>query len=795
MAVEERPTPKSIPIAGAGSTASAQVAQGNDGLLRSVGAIQQALNSFANEVSIITSRQERMGLPTIGAVPSGPSRQEITSAVREAVRESIPSGERKSPPQPTHRRIADPAMEEQSKPESDLEGAEPVRSRYDEFAERRDFFKDPRTGGFSLRNLRQKVGEAAMERAGNFEWGDQLHWTPHGWRDPQTGQFAGADRVASFLRKEKVVGAAREFTRGLASGQTLRQAGMGALPGSLARGAGWIGAGFMAANTVGDFLETQRAQNAEWQSILGGGQRDAIGQRIEQRLFGLSQFGVMDSEQAQAAFRSVSETGMVGEERSNALNFVMQNYRQLGMSVEESMELVRIAAETGTESLQGVAQSLRQVSESAVEAGVNAEKARKMFIGQYESLLSLTGSGVGSAQLASALTSASVGLGRDMAGYGINFDDPMYLSRLGATQFGGATFNQMLAMAGTFEGQMQLLQGAERLMQQDLSLMFTGGGLQRALSLIEQHRDPSTGQVPDSSIDTIVNELLADPNNGFIPAQRMPSVLQTLGLDAQDIRGSLRFVIRSLAGQYRPSQELAEQAKSMEAQQLDQRSVQAAQAVQFHGHRGSDRGFGKDTQFHEEARRAQDSVNRGFLNLGIGFLGADDEGQRVQEAYDAFMASTGMYGGIVGEIAGDSTIRSQIDKVKVMTPEGERIVDLWTAIEYYGDQVMRGDVSVVQGSAAGATLAEVAGQGFADSDFQVTSATEGPVKGQTIEDFQAELDKQRRRGEDVGTVVIGLTPDARRILNVQATGPVTIEDDWSTVTQHLSSNQLPSGNP
>src|SRR5690606_23027147 len=208
-----------------------------------------------------------------------------------------------------------------------------------------------------------------------------------------------------------------------------------------------------------------------------------------------------------------------------------------------------------------------------------------------------------------------------------------------------------------------------------------------------------------------------------------------------------RFVIRSLAGQYRPSQELAEQAKSMEAQQLDSDSISAAKLAQHRGERGSDRGWAKDTTFHDESRRSQDSVNRGFLNLGIDFLGADDEGQRVQEAYDAFMASTGSYGGIVGEIAGDATIRSQIDKVKVMTPKGERIVDLWTAIEYYGDQVMRGDVSVVQGSAAGATLAEVAGQGFADSDFQVTSATEGPVKGQTIEDFQAELDKQRRKGE------------------------------------------------
>src|SRR5690606_19857600 len=126
---------------------------------------------------------------------------------------------------------------------------------------------------------------------------------------------------------------------------------------------------------------------------------------------------------------------------------------------------------------------------------------------------------------------------------------------------------------------------AERLMQQDLSLMFTGGGLQRARSLIEQHRDPSTGQVPDSSIEIIVNELLADPNNGFIPAQRMPSVLQTLGLDAQDIRASLRFVIRSLAGQYRPSQELAEHGESMEAQQLEQRSASAAQLAQHRGER------------------------------------------------------------------------------------------------------------------------------------------------------------------------------------------------------------------
>src|SRR5690606_27889102 len=203
----------------------------------------------------------------------------------------------------------------------------------------------------------------------------------------------------------------------LARGGALRQAAantLGMLPGgtALLRGAGAVGAGLYVADKIGDFFESQRAQNAEWQRIMGGTNLEAVGERWNQRMFALGQFGVLDSEQAAQLYRGVAETGMRGADRTIAQDFALDAYKQLGMTIQESMQIIKVAARTGQESLYGVAGALRQVTEDAREAGINAAEARQRFIQTWTDASNFLGGGPTAVATSLGLSSAITGMGR-----------------------------------------------------------------------------------------------------------------------------------------------------------------------------------------------------------------------------------------------------------------------------------------------------------------------------------------------------------------------------------------------
>lgn len=788
---EPRPQPQ-IPIAGiaqglAPANGEMTILSGLDGVVRTQGAIAQQMQQIANDMTVLVSRQGQMyGIRASAESTQGVSQREITTALRDAISE-IPAAFEKA--ERRDRREARPSQVRVAGERDEVEEENiPRPQSLSEYERTRDFFRDSR-GNFSLRNARRWAGGKLHERIQNRTWGEQLTWTPHGWKDAE-GKFVSASRAAEFLSREKKVGAAREFARALSQGQTLRSAGMGAMPGALARGAGVVGAGLFAANQIGNFMESQRAANAEWQSIMGGGQADAIGERIQQRLFGFQQFGFMDSEEAQRLYRGVSETGLRGSDRDMAMSFALDNYREMGMSVKQSMEIIQEAAKTGSTALGGVAEALERVTESAAEAGVNADQARQSFIRSWKQATDVLGGGSAAAQLAGAETAAITGLGPQFADVSLGLADPTVMRRVGTAVFGGAGLNEVAGMimeGGA--GREQYVAGRMELLDRDIQRLFRSPeGYQYAQQLAAQARD-SSGRIPSGAARAIIAELLR--NRVLIDMQVIPQYLKAMGLGGLDMYSALEIVLQRMAGGLDLVGEMQEASAAVQTRIVDTSGPNLQVQTRTPGE--MERYEANQAQLSEAKDRA--GIRRGIGGLGIGWLGADVEEERILQAFRKDVDKTGRIGGISQMIKDSDTFREGIKKVAVQTKDGPRVVTLAEAMEHYRDQIDRGDVTVVEGSFRGDTLKNLVGGGYGDESIEVTSATREAIEGvgMTEEEWRHEQAKAREAGEG-GAVILDLTPEARKILEVRSfSGPVTFDEEWFPSDPHVTASQLPGG--
>ena len=138
-------------------------------------------------------------------------------------------------------------------------------------------------------------------------------------------------------------------------------------------------------------METQRGINAQIQSQIGGSNFSAFGTRAQGAAFGLSEMGTMGMGMANQAFMGVTDMGLQGGKRSDALNFIQSNYVGMGMSIADSLALVSASVKTGTANLQQLAGVLDNVTNSAQSAGVNTEVARQSFSSMFQSAVSTSG--------------------------------------------------------------------------------------------------------------------------------------------------------------------------------------------------------------------------------------------------------------------------------------------------------------------------------------------------------------------------------------------------------------------
>lgn len=224
----------------------------------------------------------------------------------------------------------------------------------------------------------------------------------------------------------------------------------------------------MAVRGVEELL-SQREKNAYYQNVEGGSNAGGFGERLSEEGYRWSTLGMFSSGEARQAFKGVTRIGYNGRVssghgpgRQQALNFIYHGKSSYGATVDESLTTLQTASENTEVSLTSLSNTLKQLSDDAGKAGVNAQMARSQMMGLFQQAIS---SGYGS-----GATSAAGTISDTMASYGRSYANSDASGQL-TPQYG----RYAAAQAGMTYGQFTALQKTN---PQAASKVRTGVGLQ-----------------------------------------------------------------------------------------------------------------------------------------------------------------------------------------------------------------------------------------------------------------------------------------------------------------------------
>lgn len=815
------------PAGGLSAADGVQLIGGLDGVVSSIGAAAQEIQNAAKELKILNQRQLQM-YGTSANTPTDPT-HDLAHAMTTAINTQTQTltqmlgapGATITRPQPARDAGPTPVIsppvsqtEVQSSPQSVVQPAgrvspvattrqhptapapvqpdsspgDPHRNQ-DIYERNRDFFRGD-GGQFSLGNLRQTLGTHVQQQMGNRTWGTQLKQDANGeWRhldanNLPTGAKASESEVADFHRRSNVVGAVRGGAQTLAEGGTLRQAGLSMLPEGAAGALGVVGAGIFAAEKAGQFAASQRAANAQWQSMLGGTQADAVGERARSKMFQWSQFGVMGGQDAAALYQGVAATGMNRDQRGTAQDFAVSNYKDLGMSIQDSMDIIDTAAKTGQESLTGVAQALKDVTDSAKEAGVNTEVARQQFTATWKSFSDVMGGNTNTATIeAAGFTNAQVGMGRQFQDAKINPTDPTVMSMVAAHS--GMRYNDVIAQGlrpgGSTAYAKQWTSTAQQMSANSLG--------PQAMAIIAQHLKPgqSIKDLSQSERQSLDAEILSNTSD----VRGLMTNLGQVGITASSPLNAVEQALAIQTGDLNPFRSAQEAQRKQQAagQTHIDKSMATAGGSWMDGVTGF-LGFGAPK---EENSKSYVDLQKKVNDQHSMFAMPWSDDSQTANAFLSDVRKTHRVGGISQSLAETASNGTKLAKsIEVQTAGGKRVVSLQDAMKYFRDQIDAGTAKITEGSDAGETVAK-AMDARGDSKLKVTSSKDKSLKDKGT--VASEWEK-KHSSTTTGQVTITPSPELTRFFRFLPSGGASVDPaaGWVPPSPHVTANGRPSGN-
>lgn len=646
-------------------------------------------------------------------------------------------------------------------------------ARQDAFHHNNDFFRGGSSGGdsqFSLGGIRQALGRRVQASIAERESHQHRAQDPVLVRSSADGQWYHADdsgqpttqqatagEVHHFITTSAIKGAANT----LSSGGTMREAGLALLPEGVAGAAGAVGAGVFAAQKVADFMQGQRAQNAQWQSMMGGTQADAYAERARSRMFQFGQMGVLSGADAAALYQGVAATGMNQSQRGVAQDFAVNNYKDLGMSIQDSMDIVNTASRTGQESLDGLATALKDVTQSAKDAGVNTEAVRQQFTETWKAFSDAVGGSSGAATAESAgFTKAISNLGRRYENVKFDATDPNYMRMVGAAN--GMTLDQVIAENNTPGKQAAYAQQASAYTQARLSDYLGAPALAQINKALHGRKFSDLSQSEQQVLETQVSN-----SNRNIDLQGLATqILPQYGLSGATTGNALGLAINAVTGNVDAGSGARQELAKNRTSKIDVGTSWLHSLL----------GGAADSEDYKRLAHAVDSNSHTGL---FGIREPWDDSVQTSNAFLADVRKTGRVGGISQALVEKSNNGLDIAKrVRVNTPAGPKVVSLEDAMKYYRDQIDAGTAFVPKGAGTGGgeSIAEAVGMQGGDRRVKVTSSKTG--------------------GGDpaMAHVTISPTPFLNRLFKFTM-GGVSVDPTTGLMppTAHVTANGRPSG--
>ena len=630
----------------------------------------------------------------------------------------------------------------------------------------------------SLSDLRQNIVRSVGSRISGTQFGPRLATGPFGQmvRVDADGGILG-DATDADLRNVRIANRLRTVGGNVAE-QGLARGLINSLPAGAAKGLGAAGAAYAVINEGLNIAEDQREQNASWQRISGGDNLSGFRDRIDANLFRLTQRGTMSGQQANALYRGVYETGLQGEERQGALDFATEQWRAFGMEINDSLALIRRAAQAGQSGLVGVADALEQVTAASREAGVNAEAYREIFSRNYSaSVGTLTGSGT-AASASGALTSAQALLGHQFE----NIDFSGAFSTDSLRQFAANQGQNLTTYLGQNQGQAgaaniigsvqtQVLRIAQNALGQEGIAIIKAWKAQRGIT------EPLTAE----QSNLVAAEIMRSQVGSRIDPQGLISQLRTMaGISVSDINDVVPLLIRTVDGGWDPGRQVQEQVES--SRQVNLSSAGLRNSRTTGGDSISSLGDVYEAiGYSREARQQEQGGAAGLANLFSGGRMSSAEA-----LYADQVRESGSYSPVVGKLLKEGA-NNQRFRINVGTEDKPvyREMDIKDAVKYHSDQLARGDVLITEGEGKDQTVAEALGMAVSDTEVNYNQA--GKDAGKAYEEGSAATGRAPS-----GLVYISASPELQRLLQFSATGGATYTE--SVPTSMVPGSALPTGN-
>lgn len=560
-------------------------------------------------------------------------------------------------------------------------------------------------------------------------------------------------------------------------------------------------------NDAAVWMTEERAQNARYQSVLGGsnssmenrgnpvtsaggligdlseffsGQSSAstsgLGNRMAEEGYVMGQRfsgGGFDEQQARALFQGTTALGYTGSRRAGALEFASGNYRSMGMSSDESLRLIDLAAKHAQSSLSGLSRELQNVTKTAVRTGQSAQVMRESFTRNFESALMGSG-GAGAGLLAQAATNMTGAGGRMLAGanpLSVLSDPTSQYQMAGAL---GMTPSQLAAAGQTDPGITMQALGQ----RSDMYMRSLGQGNMQALdSLINQRGGKQ--------------KVAGDQN---LQANVATDLMRTRGYDITVARNIVSQIDPSMAGA------------------SDQAIAQYIVNYQSGNNPGNQASILRDQMTIKpitDEERKRDTTAGGEKKYGSGmgdFAGA------LGERANAQISDAGMWSNIFG---GDQTVAGEalstnanyydemtkqaghndpvIEKLlseygndpdirfKVKTKGGEKAVTFGEAIRYFPDQLSNGSATIISSNddIHNRAVKDIAGStGFTPTAGSAEDSASRDWEGSDAATVEGEIRGDQAAGgenQGGGQVTISLSPEAQRLFSVQTSGNVALD--------------------
>lgn len=614
--------------------------------------------------------------------------------------------------------------------------------------------------------------------------------------------------------------AATRISEGLAHGGVrggLRQ--LRRLPGGL--GAAGLAFGTLEATDEGaKFLTQQRAENARYQAIYdqgnvgnpldllgaltGNSQTSGLGNRVQEEGFVLGQrfaLGGMTGDQARQTFQTASSLGYTGQTRQNALNFVSDSYRNMGMDPNQSNQLMQVASKYAITNLNGVYDSLMKVSQAAQLTGQSADTLRQTFIGNYQTALAGGAQG-GAAGLAQAMTMATAAGGRSLQGfsYASMMQGPQRYGVAASVGMSPTQLEYQSAMGNYGPQASAMTKYSGMLMQSALGAQ----GETKLNQLVQQAGGAQKVAESPGTMSSIATQLLNVPG---IDSNTIRSMLQASGMTIPD-NASDEQMLNMIVNQYvgntpekaAQQQQAANAVRPVSQQELDQNknmggllgglSTGPFQNGPFASLVGDGHGM---SDWLADQRRQQTNASSSFSStMGhtiFGFFGGNDSSNSADAwggTLDAYQDYSKKYGNIA-----DPAMQKTIEqfgkdpslRVRVRTKDGtDRAVSLAEAIKYYPDQISTGTASIMSNDADsnGKSLAEL---GITPSmqpgkllQGEADTTTSGQEYGQSAKDQEKNFNPKAKQDDNKDSggsqkVTIDFAPGAAQtLLRVVGTG-------------------------